>query len=161
MWSSWRVRERHHIQAADAAVPQVGRHHVFADIELRPGLVAEGGNAAAIDEHALSIGEDDKNAVALAHVDGGHLQLAGMDVGREGMPEQQRQEHGHRQRRRRCATSGRAPWRRQSGRPRKPRPATPAAWECASRARCRRASTPLFAKATAARPRSSRPTPSR
>ena len=52
-----RVRERHDVHGADAAVPQVGRHHVFADIELRPGCVAECGDAAAIHQHALAIGE--------------------------------------------------------------------------------------------------------
>jgi hypothetical protein len=39
--------------------------------------MAERRDAAAIHQHALAVGEDQQDAVALAHIDDAHLQLAG------------------------------------------------------------------------------------
>src|SRR5471030_1457595 len=83
------------VQAAEAAFPEIGRDYIFTDIELRGGPTAKSGDAAAIEEHALAIREDHQQAVALAHVDGRHLQFAGVDFGRERVPEQQRQGSGY------------------------------------------------------------------
>ncbi len=146
-----RVRERDDVHGADAAVPQVGRHHVFADIELRRATAAERGDAAAIHQHAFAIGKDHQQAVALAHVDGGHLQLAGMELGRERVPEQQHQ----------SAATPPAAARHQ--RPRATAAAISAAeiatashsggWECASWARCAACQLTTFCESHSSRPR--------
>ena len=67
------VRDGDDVQRADAAVPEVGRDHILADIELRARNPSERRNAAAIHEHAAAIGENDEQTIALADVDRGEL----------------------------------------------------------------------------------------
>ena len=87
-----RMGERDHVELANGAAPKIGRHDVFADIEACSGGAAEGKHPAAVDEHQFGIGKADQQAVALPHIDGGELQFAAMDCGREWMPEDQREE---------------------------------------------------------------------
>ena len=82
------VRQGDHVHGAHGAGPEIGRDYVFADIELRTRGVAEGRDAAAIHQHALSIGEGDQQAVALADIDGGQFQLAGFLIGGERMQQE-------------------------------------------------------------------------
>ena len=96
LWSSWAWESATMSTRANAAIPEVRRHHVLADIELRPRDPPEGRNAAAIHQHPLAVGEYHQQAVALAHVDRGQLQLARADIGREGMPQEQREQDGYR-----------------------------------------------------------------
>ena len=88
-----------HIERADTASPEVGSHHVFARVEAAAGLASVAGEAAAIHEHALAVGERDEDAIALADVDDGHLSRPGSTSAGNGLAEKQCEQAGHAQER--------------------------------------------------------------
>ena len=89
------MRKRHDVQTADRAAPEVGRHHILTDIQLRLGATAECGDAAAIHQHQLPVGKRDENRVALAHIDRRDLQHTCRDMSGEWRPEQNGQQGEH------------------------------------------------------------------
>ena len=149
-----RVRERHHIDAADAAVPQVGRHHVFADIELRPG---PGGRTAGMPPPSTSMRlPSGKTTRMLSPWPTSMAVISnspGWMSGGNGCHSSSASSTATASAGRRCATSGRAPGAAAISAARRRCPATAAAWECASRARCAACQCDdRLARATAARP---------
>jgi hypothetical protein len=52
---------------------------------LRPA--SEGENAAAVHEHQLTVGKSDKDAIALAYINGGDLERLGVGARPEPMPD--------------------------------------------------------------------------
>ena len=101
-----RVGEGDDVETAELARPEVGRNHLFANVEggvfraeargvLRVG--SRSGWPARVDEHGAAGGRDNQQRVALADVDGGNFKLAGMD-GRRGGPQDNRsreRQHGN------------------------------------------------------------------
>src|ERR1017187_4725383 len=86
------VGESHGVECYDAAIPQIGGDHVFADIKLGVGLVAEGGDAAAIHKQGFSIGQNQQDAIALTDIDDAHFQLAAVQLGWKRVPDQEREQ---------------------------------------------------------------------
>ena len=81
---------------ADGAAPEVGRDHIFTNVHLRLYFgSSEDGEAAAVDEDRLGVGKRQQQAVALAYVDERDFKFALRDMGREGLPVQQDEEHGY------------------------------------------------------------------
>src|SRR5262245_49178161 len=92
-----RVRYRHHVEMTDSAIPQVGSHHVLADIQIPAGGPSECGCPAAIEKHRFAVRKYDEEAIALTHVDGSKFEFTGVERGRKRMPEKDRKQRRRRE----------------------------------------------------------------
>ena len=64
------VGEGHYVQAANSARPQHLGDDLLADVIVLGGLMRASAVAAAIHQQGLTVGRNQQNGVALAHVDG-------------------------------------------------------------------------------------------
>jgi hypothetical protein len=71
------VRNDDCIQPGNSALPQVGRHNVFSEIEVRV-LAAEW--TCGVDQKQLALWGNQKRGVGLAYVDGGNLKNSGAEL---------------------------------------------------------------------------------
>jgi hypothetical protein len=67
------MSNRHRVEVSEASFPQVGRDHVFSEVELR----ASGANGTSgIDQKRLPGRSNDEDRIALADVDHGDFHNA-------------------------------------------------------------------------------------
>ncbi len=66
------VAEGDRVQMAQPALPQIGRNHVLANIQL---AVAHPQQSAGVQQQRAAVRRDHQKRVALSNVDGGNFQL--------------------------------------------------------------------------------------
>ena len=78
------------IQVMDSAIPKVRGDYVFANIDAGGGVgrLAECGNTAGIHEYQFAIGKGEQDGIALADIDGGKFECAGLGDGGERVGDQ-------------------------------------------------------------------------
>ena len=75
-----RVGEHEDIETAKMTGPEIGRDDLLADVPSAGDDVgAATGGTSGVHQHGLAEGADDEQGVALADVDGGDFELAGME----------------------------------------------------------------------------------
>ena len=72
-----RVRDGEGVEAADGARPQVRRHNVFADIQIRMRPARQ---ASRIHQQGTAAGGHQQNRVSLAYINGCHLEHRGPNL---------------------------------------------------------------------------------
>jgi len=98
-----RVRDHDGVDVVDAAIPQIGRNNLLADVKI--GVHPER-QASRVHQENTSSGRDEQDRIALADIDRSHLQDPGVEV----WPRRNKRNPGsHARKPRDCAQGSHAP----------------------------------------------------